>query len=103
LNQFISLLHPISLAPRFNKVFQIVKTIFKGINWEKSFKVSVSFFCYYFSYVLNVHIKKQFEAISISLIIIFYYFLFFFLFLSSIALFYIFLFLFFIINCYFNL
>ena len=42
LNQFISLLHLISPAPRFNKVFQIVKTIFKGLNWEKSFKVQFS-------------------------------------------------------------
>jgi len=39
LNQFIFLLHLISLAPRFIKVFQIAKTIFKGLNWEKSFKV----------------------------------------------------------------
>ena len=33
LNQFISLLHLISLAPRFIKVFQIAKTIFKGLNF----------------------------------------------------------------------
>jgi len=31
-NQFISLLHLISLAPRFINVFQIAKTIFKGLN-----------------------------------------------------------------------
>ena len=39
LNQFIFLLHLISLAPRFIKVFQIARIIFKGLNWEKSFKV----------------------------------------------------------------
>jgi len=41
LNQFISLLHLISLAPRFVKVFQIAKTIFKGLNWKKIFQSSI--------------------------------------------------------------
>ena len=41
LNQFISLLYPISLAPRFIKIFQITKTIFKGLNWIKIFQSSI--------------------------------------------------------------
>ena len=50
------------------------------------------FFCYYFKYVLNVQIKKQFEN---NLNFFNYYFFVFFLFLSSVALFYIFVFCFF--------
>jgi len=41
LNQFISSLHLISLASRFIKVFQIVKTIFRGLNWRKIFLSSI--------------------------------------------------------------
>jgi len=39
LNQFISLQYSISLIPRFIKVFQISKIIFKGLNWLKFFEV----------------------------------------------------------------
>ena len=57
LNQFISLQYSISLIPRFIKVFQIAKTIFKGLNWIKSFKVQFTPLSWTqpktFSYIIN--------------------------------------------------